>query len=228
MNRYSKGGGKNSKPPEQRGEPSPAENLTAPDTVLWDGTASKLVGDADAIFPEIHTGIQISYVLKEEEIYECLKKTRRVRANGRLYEAFFVAFSLVFAVLVAAGLVLQNSALFFWAVPFPVLMVLAAVLSERENKKRARKAADGHRISMQVYPDRIQVGSGKRQWKFPLDGTVRCARIGTMLALFAEGGKDSSLEKLILLPLRCVDPSVLPEVQAMIMAGTTPRRLSRR
>lgn len=222
MNRYSKGGGKNSKPPEQRGEPSPAENHAAQGAVIWDGTASEFVGDADALPPELRTGIQLSYVLKEEEIYECLKKTGCVRANRRQCGIFITVLGLVFAALVAVGLVLQNWAFYFWAAPFPVFIAFAAALPACGTRKRARKETDGRRISMRVYPDRIQVGGGGKRWEVPLDGTIQCAGVGTMLALFAAGGK------LIILPLRCVDPSVLPEVQAMIMAGTTPKRLSRR
>ena len=121
-------------------------------------------------------------------------------------------------------------AFYFWAAPFPIFMVLAAVLPVRENRKRAKAEADGRRISMQVYPDRIQVGGNGKQWLVPLDGTSRSAGIGGMIVLFAEGSKTGGSlgEKLIILPLRCVDPSVLPEIQAMIMAGTVPKRLSRR
>lgn len=230
MNRYSKGGGKNSKPPERQGEPAPGGNQEAESAVVWDGTESKLVGDEAGTFEEPHTGIQISYVLKEEEIYECLKETGCVRSNGRLYGAALAVLCILFVALAAAGFLLRNRTYFYWAAPIPVLIALAAVLPVRSNRRRAREGTDGRRISMQVYPDRIRVGGGSKQWDVPLDGSSECARVGDMIALFVESRekKNPCREKLIVLPLRCVDPSVLAEVQAMILAGTTPKSFSRR
>lgn len=230
MNSYSKGGGKNSKPPERRGEPAPDGNRKAESAVLWDGTESKLVGDEAGAFEEPHTGIQVSYVLKEDEIYECLKRAGCVRANGRLCGAVLAALCILFAALAAAGWLLRNGTYFYWAAPLPALIALAAALPVRSNRRRAQEKTDGRRISMQVYPDRIRVGGGSKQWDVPLDGSSECAAVGDMIVLFVGNGRkrNPGREKLIVLPLRCVDPSVLAEVQAMIVAGTTPRKVSRR
>lgn len=230
MNSYSKGGGKNSKPPEQQGEPAPYGNKGTNSAVVWDGTESRLIEDDAGALGEQRTGIQVSYILKEEEIYECLKKAGCARTDGHLYKTVPAVLCFVFAALIAAGLLLHNRAFFYWAAPFPVLLVLAAAMPVRRNRKRARDGTDGHRISMQVYPDRIRVGGGLKRWDVPLDGSSECARIGGMIALFvmSREKKNACRERLIVLPLRCVEPSVLAEVQAMILAGTKPRSFSRR
>lgn len=230
MNSYSKGGGKNSKPPEQQGEPSPGPHARTKDAAVWDGTESKLVPDGLESFQEPHTGIQFSYVLTEREVYECLRKSGLSCRNARWYAAVPAVLGVLLAVLAAAGLILQNRIFLFCAVPIPVLIALAVLLPARADKKRAREWSDGRRIRMRVYPDRILAACGSRRWDVPLDGSSEYARIGNLIALFVNGAeaRDPDAEKVIVLPLRCVHPTAIADLQAMIMAGTRPRCSSRK
>ena len=186
MNRYSEGGGNSPEPPQQQGEPAPEEKKKTKDDALWDGTETRLVEDGAGTFEEPHTGIQISYVLKKEEIYECLKEAGNLRSNKRPLSAAITVLCAAVAAFLAAGWFLENETFFYLAVPFPLLIVLAAVLPVICNRKRANRAADGRRIHMRVYPGRIFVSKGSKRWEIPLDGSSECARIGNMIALFVK------------------------------------------
>ena len=84
-------------------------------------------------------------------------------------------------------------------------------------KKKARRTADGKEIKLSIYPDVIEIGEGNGYWEIPLDGACEWSRQSNMIFLYASKGR------ILILPLRSVEPAVLPEVEAMIMAGAQKR-----
>lgn len=70
---------------------------------------------------------------------------------------------------------------------------------------------------MEIYPDAVVITRGEKETEFPLDGeSTFSAQYGNIIVLFHKG-------KMAILPIRSVEPGVLPEVQAMLLAGTKPR-----
>ena len=63
--------------------------------------------------------------------------------------------------------------------------------------------------------DAVQIGSGDGEWEIPLDGSCLRVEYKNMILLFPAKKKH-----MVILPLRCVEPGVLPEVQAMLVSGT--------
>lgn len=199
---------KNSKPPEPEdsGPPHP------------DFQESKLVPDESEAYEEQQTGIELSYVLKKEEIYECLKNSSRLyRSRKAFLLAMTVPAALAILFLVAGAVTYRGSYYFFAALCVAVIAVLG-VFPYRKNLVRAQSAADGHRVRMTVYPDRIEVDRKGGLWEIPLDGTAEFAQIKDLFVLYAA-------ERILMIPARCIKPRILPDVQAMIVAGTRPRKL---
>ena len=217
MSSHSKENETNSKPPETREEtegPHPAE----------------LVTDGNGGYEEQQTGIELSYVLKEDEIYECLKRSSFLRTNGRVFAFEIAGLAVLAVVFLVIGITTYRSLFYFYAASCATLIVVLGVFPYQNNKARAHSSADGHTIRMAVYPDRIQLGRGTKRWDVPLDGTAECAQFENMIVLYVPERNDPKRrvgQRMIVLPLRCVGPRVLPEVQAMIVAGTRPKKIPR-
>ena len=98
-----------------------------------------------------------------------------------------------------------------------LLIVVVWVIPELGLRHQARRMADGKEFALEVFPDAITVEHNGAEWEIPLDGEATdSAQYGNLLVLFHQ-------KKMVILPLRCVEPAVLPEIQAMIVAGTNPR-----
>lgn len=197
--------------------------------VQWDGSRAEIVADQNEAFEEQQTGVRISYALKKDEIYDFL---REEKTRGKHYNLEITVYAVLTVLLfvqsarlagqrAASGffllLGLCTAALFFAGFLRPVLAC----------RRAAKTGVSDGKTRIAVYPDRIRVGRGKRESEIPLDGSCGCIVTNSVIAIFVPGpGKDQNgkqkFSQTLLLPLRCIDPAVLPEVQAMIFAGTKP------
>lgn len=201
-------------PPE---EPTDKKDENQVEDGAWDGSEAELVADDDAaVYEDPQTGIRLSYTLRREEIYQCLKSTGYIKTTGTraIIEMAVLA--------IAAVLFFIN-----WFSEYQTVSLVLGILSilligviwvvpEWGLRRRAGVLASGAEMVMEIYPDEIVLNRGGSHAEIPLDGTASYAQYGNCMVLFHEG-------KMAILPLRCVEPAVLPEVQAMILAGTTPR-----
>ncbi len=227
MSSYSQENAEGEKPPERGNQPAgdgQPERTGAPR--VQSSQKTELVPDDAEAYEEQHTGIRISFCPKEEEAYECLKKVVRTLERGRKSTMRTASFTL-FAVAFAAAGVHSGE---WWFYAFAAACVAAAAYTaaspNRTYRRLAREYSGGGTIRIRVYPDRIQIARNGKAREIPLNGTSECAQIGDALALFVpQKGPRSAGEiyrPVLILPLRCVDPGALPEVQAMILAGTRP------
>lgn len=225
-----------SQPPEPRGEQTPDsvrkleeesgetlldETIPAEEekNVEWDGSEAELVADEDASeYEEQQTGIKLKYVLTSKEIFYTLLKTQYTMRRVALSVA-----AIVLCVITGATSLQKMSAsseqgmeqLFVTCI---VLILLIPGLPLLRILFQSRQLADGKESRMKIYPDHISMGSEETQWEIPLDGTCERTVFHNLVILYI-GDKN-----MVVLPVRCVEPSVLPEVQGMIFAGTQPRR----
>lgn len=199
---------KNSKPPEPEdsGPPQP------------DFQESRLVPDESEAYEEQQTGIELSYVLKKEEIYECLKNSSRLYRSRKAFVLAMTVPAALAILFLIAGTVTYRGFYYFCAALCVAVIVVLGVFPYRKNVIRAREAADGQRVRMTVYPDRIEVDRKSGLWEIPLDGTAEFAQVKDFFVLYAA-------EKILMIPARCIKPHILPDVQAMIVAGTKPKKL---
>lgn len=209
-------------PPDRQGEPTPESEST--DDVRQDKQeppqewASDLVADEDAaIFEERHTGIKVRYTLGKEEILTCLKHSGFYKTTGLRAIVETIVLALAFLIFFASFCVYTTANNLVMSIVSLLLIGAIWLVPHIGMKKRAEELADGTEIAMQIFPDEIQIGEGKRAWSIELDGTSRLAEFDGMLAVFTPE------ERVAALPVRAIDPADLPDIQAMLAAGTRPK-----
>lgn len=203
-----------SKVEQEKQEEQAQEEENSPD---WDGSEAEFVPDEDAaVYEEQYTGIGLTYTLRHEEVLSCLKrggicKTTGVRAWA---ETGLMA---VMAVMFFASFFLYGNG-YNILLGVACLVVIAAIwlVPHLGMKRQAKEIADGKEIHVEVYPDTVEVGRKEHQWEIPLDGTSSLEEYDDMMVL------TTPKKQMLAIPLRSVEPSVLPDVQAMLMAGTLP------
>jgi hypothetical protein len=201
---------------------------TIPIIQVPDFQGSKLVSAENQEFGEQQTGIELSYVLKEEEIYECLKRSSYLHMNKKTSILVMAGLAVLAIVFLAIGISTYRRLFYFYAASCATLIVVLGVFPYQSNKARARASADGHTIRMTIYPDHIQVGRGVKRWDIPLDGSAEYAQIDNMLVLYVAEKDDPKRklgQKMVIIPMRCIKPRILPDVQAIIIAGTKPKKI---
>ena len=232
-----------SKPPEPRGEQTPKkvaqrileeesgetlldetmpkEKGTAEENeeqVEWDGSEAELVADESAAeYEEQHTGIQLKYSLRSKEIFSTLMKTQYTQIRIALSAAAVLLSAVLAAVFLVQLSTTGNSSFASLASVCILLIFVIVLIPIAKIRQTAQRAADGHEIKMKIYPDHIEMGQEKSSWEIPLDGTKERTVLPNLIILYIDE------KNLVILPLRCVEPAVLPEVQAMIFAGTQPK-----
>jgi len=218
MSSRSKENENNPKPPEQDDSDYPSPKPEG----------SKLVSDPGETFEEPQTGIELSYVLKQEEIYECLKRSSYLHMNKKTSILVMIALAALTIGFIAVGISTYRSLFYFYAASCATLIVLLFVFPYQSNKMKSRALADGHTIRMSIYPDHIQVGRGVKRWDIPMDGSAEYTQIEDSLVLYVseqDDPKGKLGQKMVIIPTRCIKPRNLPEVQAMIIAGTKPKKM---
>ena len=210
-------------PPDRRGEPSPVsegiedtqERRASDPSEDW---SSDLVANEDAaVFEERHTGIKVSYILNKEEILTCLKHSGFYKTTGLRAVVETVVLGLAFLIFFASFCVYTTANNLVMSILSLLLIGAIWLVPHIGMKRRAEELADGREIAMQIFPDEIQIGEGSRAWSIELDGTSRLAEMDGILAVFTPE------ERIAALPVRAIDPADLPDIQAMLVAGTRPR-----
>ena len=185
------------------------------DQVVWDGSEAELVPDEDAEdFEDNFAGIKISYVLKQEEIYDALRSSKSYKsAQKRL-----IAESIVSCIMSGVFFAMFGIQMNWLTLVFAILCLgLAAIIwpaSWYSIRKNAKRLTSGEEVQMEIYPALIEMGRGEHKWEIPLDGTVSCRKINQLFVL------QTDPTHMTILPLRCIEPSVLPDVEAIILSGT--------
>jgi hypothetical protein len=206
------------KPPEPRGEKTPDDDPeTDEDAFQWDGSEAELVADETAeLFDEQHTGISLTFSLTKDEIFKAMTKVQYTNTR--------IAVS-VMGIILSAGMMVYffvqlslnggNEFLSLGIACGAVILLIGAV-PVIKIKVQAAHAANGNEVKMKIYPDYIEMGHTGRKWEIPLNGTTQRVMFKNLMVLYIDE------KNMVILPLRCVEPAVFPEVQAMIFAGTQP------
>ena len=202
------------------------ENIESTEDIIneenpeWDGSESELVADDDAEDYEIpETGIKISYVMTQDELYKCLyyssfykTKGSRATATAVLFAlagiAFFVAFFL-------GNPVYKSHDLFFGIFCF-IMTAIVLIIPGIHMKSEAKKAANGKKINAEIYPDHIDIGEGEGAWSIDLDGNCILREFDNIFMISLNDGRNFAI------PERVIEPEVYNEVKAILISGTKP------
>ena len=213
---------------EEQIKPPSSEDEKEKDTeeeIEWDGSEAEMVPDEDAEeFEEDHTAIKLSYTLRTREWYLGLlaqKLPKRKRALLWLLRivllllaaaAFWGAAQGSAAVLIVLGILLL---LGFCATGIPYLWI----------SHLAKTRTDKAPYTLKLYPEELEVAHGGEERTLPLDGTCTLERAHGLLLLYS-GIRYIEKSPLLILPLRSVEPGMLPDVEAVLCAGTRRREKS--
>ena len=193
--------------------------------IEWDGSEAELVPDEDAEeFEDNFAGIKLSYVLKEDEIYDALRSSKSYRSAQKRLIAESIISCIMSGVFFAMFAIQMNWLTLIFAI---LCLILAAVIwpaAWYNIKKNAKRLTSGEEVQMEIYPsliemdpedvkvgDCIEIRPGDR---IPLDGTVKCRKTNHLFVL------QTDPTHITILPMRCIEPSVLPDVEAIILSGT--------
>lgn len=184
----------------------------------WDGSESEFVEDDDAEeYEEKYAGIKLGYVLKKDEIMSCLKHTGMFKSN-ETKTIVEICLLFVLAIMFFVLFFLTRKALNAILGVVSVVMAFAIYLMPRFFVGfNAEKLTTGKKLSVEIYPNEIKIDKGASSWSIPLDGTCFYEEFNDMLVLYLPQ------EKLFVIPMRAIEPDLLADVQAMIIAGTTPK-----
>lgn len=164
------------------------------------------------------TGINIKYVLSESEITEIFKHTEGYRKNRSLQKRHTTIQSILFIVLLILWLVFKNKYYgYLMIIPIICIFVIWA-LPLLSIRRLAKEFFSGEEINAEVYPDKIKLKLKDKTREIKLNHSVKHEEIGGMILLYPEG------ESTVMIPIRAIDSKDLPDVQAMIFAGASPKR----
>ena len=188
------------------------------EAVQWDGSDAEIVSEgADQEYKDTITGVKLSYVLTEEEIRTCMRGTQFGKRRKRRMRIELVVFSALLLGFLVFFFLKRNPDNLFFATVCAAMIFIMIFLPDIRIKQDAKRNANGKEICMEIYPHKIEMGRGENQWEIPLDGSCKSAIYQKNIVVYFKG------DDMVILPMRCVEPSVLPEVRAMIQAGTQPR-----
>lgn len=182
----------------------------------WDGSEAEFVSDENAFkYKQQDSGIKLDYKLEKKEVYNCLKRIGLYEfpTKGNVIKTLFMSFICIscFTVFSINGrfynLILGFVSIFIifliWFIPYLILLI------------RAKKQVNEKKVSVKIYPDQVIVNSTKK-WVIPLDYTSRFQEFDDMLVLITPDFKIFSI------PIRAIEPNVIADIQAMLVAGTLP------
>lgn len=196
-------------------EDSEKEYENEDEDVEWDGSESEFVEDDASEYEEQYTGIKFSYTLKKEEIFSCIKYCG-INKNVTIVGDFLLgAFVLVYLILYISNNNFINLVCFLTGIvlfPLWVSNILPS-LFERMNKD---KFPSNKKLSVEVYPDCITIEDGSYKWEILLDGTSKFQDFNNMFLVFVPE------HKVFIIPKRAIEPDFLPDIEAMLVAGTEP------
>ena len=190
------------------------------DNPEWDGTESELVADDDAEEYEIpETGIKLSYVMTEKEMYRCLYNSDIYKTKGSRAVLSTVVFALAAVAFIIAYIYTEGQFKtynLFFGIFCVVMIAVVWLVPHFHIRSMAKIAANGKKIEAEIYPDHIDIGSGSGAWSIELDGNCYLSEFDN---IFMISLKDRNFA----IPERVIEPEVYNEVKAILVSGTRPK-----
>ena len=184
----------------------------------WDGSEAEIVLDDEAEeYEEETTGIKIKYALRATEVQEFIKHTEVYKKNRRIQNKHTIVQSVIFLAMLALSFIMHNE-YYLWLAGFPVLAVLLIwAVPFFKGKQLVREMFEKDEVSVEIFPDKIEVQHIDYKQEIPLDGSYESEDYGKLILLFEKE------EIKLIIPVRAIEPEFLADVQAMIFAGAKPR-----
>lgn len=168
-------------------------------------------------YEEENTGIKITYKLTPEEIYSVVGKIGNLKDTIKTQQRQTLLHAGILGVVVALVLLLRNP-YYFWFASLPVLaIILIWCVPFFGVRKILSKAFNNKPITLEVFPDEIDIIQGGVRKEIILDDSFESEEYDDIIVIT----KNDVIK--LMLPLRAVEPEFRAEVQAIILAGIKPK-----
>ncbi|MDD6489839.1 MAG: YcxB family protein [Clostridia bacterium] len=187
----------------------------------WDGSEAEFVEDDDSAEYEIpETGIKLSYVLTQDEMYRCLYHSNTFKTKG--------ARAVVQSIILAVAAVIFFIAYFmsdnqyggyniFFGIVSLVMIAVIWVVPHLHMKSMAKLLADGKTIETEIYPTHIDIGRDDGAWSIELDGSSEIEEFDNIFMIYTQKGQNFAI------PERVIEPEIYNDIRAILMSGTKPK-----
>lgn len=183
--------------------------------IEWDGSESEFVEDDALEYEEKYSGIKFSYTLKKEEIFSCIKYCGINKKLTTVVSFLLGAFVFIYLILYIFDNSFINLICFLTGlVLFPLW--ISNILPLFFERLSSDKFPGNKRLSVQVYHDCIIIDDGFEKMDVLLDGTSKFEEFNNMFLIFIPK------QKVLIIPKRAIEPDFLPDIEAMLVAGTEP------
>lgn len=168
-------------------------------------------------YEEENTGIKITYKLTPEEIYSVVGKIGNLKDTVKSQQRQTLLHAGILGVVVALVLLMRNP-YYFWFASLPVLaIILIWCVPFFGVRKILSKAFNNKPITLEVFPDEIDIIQGGVRKEIILDDSFESEEHDDIIVIT----KNDVIK--LMLPLRAVEPEFRAEVQAIILAGIKPK-----
>ncbi|WBY64445.1 hypothetical protein [Thermocaproicibacter melissae] len=185
---------------------------------------AKLVSDCTKNFEKPQTGISLVCDLTDQEIRENIRKTGFLRTTDFL--DYLMAAIVVLYTVVTFRQIIAYDTPKNWIILVCLSLITVSFLAMpysnlNHEKKKYQESGMG---KVTIYPDRIELPETGSQ--LPLDGTAELLRTEKAFTLVYPFEKEALTRTLrcVIIPFRCVQDEFLPYVEAMLTAGTRPKK----
>ena len=183
----------------------------------WDGSEAEFIADEDANeYEDQYSGIKLKYKLNKDEVKSCLKKINYKKKINVISVIEIILLIVAFLVFVSwffiyggySNLVLAGISLIviiaIWNVP--------NVISKSNYMNRLYN----EEFFIEVFPDEIIVkNETNSSYKIKMDQKSSYEESDNIIFVYSNN-------KMLPIPLRAIEPSVIGDVQAIIVSGSKP------
>ncbi len=183
----------------------------------WDGSESELVFDDELqVYEDNMAGVKISYRLGKDDIYEFIRNSASYEKKEKDKKKHTVLQGLIFVILIVLAVTTKNN-LYTFVSLIPLLTGVGLwVIPYMSVQNLVNSIYDGSEYAVEIFPDKIEVSHGGLIKEFPLDESGKCEITDKLILVY------SKTKEPLIIPIRAIKPDVLPDIQAMIVAGARP------
>lgn len=185
----------------------------------WDGSEAKFIPDEDANeYEEQYSGIKLEYQLTKAELKSCIKKIIDNKKSSVANTVNTVLLAIVSAICLAEYVFYNN--LFHLILLAISIFTIALIwfVPKALLKKQCLNRLHGKNCFVEVFPDEIVVvKQNNDKWTIPMDQSSEYEEFDDIILIYTRENK------MLAIPLRSIEPSVIGDIQAVIVAGSRPK-----
>lgn len=197
------------------------ENLEDSKNPEWDGSEAEFVEDDDFAEYEIpETGIKLSYVLTQDEMYRCLYHSNSFKTKGTravVQSIILAVAAVIFFITYFIGDNQYSGYNIFFGIVSLVMIAVIWVVPHLHMKSMAKLMADGKTIETEIYPTHIDIGRDDGAWSIELDGSSEIEEFDNIFMIYTQKGQNFAI------PERVIEPELYNEIRAILLSGTKPK-----